>query len=116
MTGSDYAGFYQEQLLYKASSHLDVKAHNLPTLLYAPLITDWSGAKLSKSLYVKEGAYKYLPEYVINYEQLINTFGDSGLKMIFLETESWIKEPFKLFRTYSVYYFINLLESEPCVK
>lgn len=112
LTGSDYAGFYQEQLLYKSASILNTSAENLPLLIYAPLITDWSGAKLSKSLYVKENAYSYLPEYVINFKELKNKFGLEGLKKIYLETVSWINKPYKLFRNYSVYYFINLLEKE----
>ena len=61
ITGSDYAGFYQEQLLYKTTDLLGYSVSKLPMILYAPLVTDWSGAKLSKSLYVKEGAYTYLP-------------------------------------------------------
>lgn len=108
LTGSDYAGFYQEQLLYKCASLLNVNAHNLPFLIYSPLITDWSGAKLSKSLYVNDNAYSYLPSYVNNYRELIKKFGDSGLKSVFLETINWINNPFKLFRNYSVYYFINI--------
>lgn len=117
LTGSDYAGFYQEQLLYKGASQLNIKAHELPLLLYAPLITDWSGAKLSKSLYLNEGAYDYLPNYIVNYEQLIKKFGNEGLEMIFLETIEWIKKPYKLFRNYSVYYFMDLLENNSkCVK
>ncbi|OJD15789.1 hypothetical protein ACJ73_08946 [Blastomyces percursus] len=41
--GSDYAGFWQEQLLWRFL----VK----PILIvYTPLISDWSGSKVSKSL------------------------------------------------------------------
>jgi len=112
LTGSDYAGFYQEQLLYKSASILNMSAKDLPLLIYAPLIIDWSGAKLSKSLYVKENAYSYLPKYVINFDELKNKFGENGLKMIFLEVVNWVNNPKKLFRNYSVYYFINLLEKE----
>jgi predicted Zn-ribbon and HTH transcriptional regulator len=72
ITGSDYAGFYQEQLLYKPASILGYNAKDLPIILYSPLITDWSGAKLSKSLYVKHGAYKYLPTYIVDYEHFVS--------------------------------------------
>ena len=112
LTGGDYAGFYQEQLLYKTASILGVLANDLPLLIYAPLITDWSGAKLSKSLYVRNNAYSYLPKYIINYDELKNTFGNQGLKCIYLEMENWINNPYKLFRNYSVYYFINLFEEK----
>ena len=33
-----------------------------PVIAYAPLTLDWSGSKLSKSLYVSNGAYEYLKE------------------------------------------------------
>ena len=65
--GSDYAGFWQEQLLWRLLDQ--------PILIvYTPLITDWSGSKLSKSLYLQEGAYEYLKqagqEYLLNYQVL----------------------------------------------
>ena len=110
ITGNDYAGFYQEELLYKVASVLGYKANFLPMILYCPQIIDWSGAKLSKSLYVKEGAYKDLPKYVINYSYLKERFGINGLDVIMNETMLWLKEPYRLFRNYSVYYFINLFE------
>ncbi len=68
ITGSDYAGFYQEELLYKPAAILGFPIEDLPVILYAPLVLDWSGAKLSKSLYVKDNAYKDLPSYLINYK------------------------------------------------
>ena len=66
---------------------------------------DWSGAKLSKSLYVKEGAYSDLPSYLINYEYMKNNFGIEGLNIINNITNEWIENPYLLFRNYSIYYF-----------
>ncbi|MBP9778794.1 MAG: hypothetical protein KBD25_06415, partial [Rickettsiaceae bacterium] len=111
VTGADYAGFYQEQILYKPASFLGFETINLPIILYSPLITDWSGAKLSKSLYVKEGAYKYLPQYLVNYEAFKSQFGVPGFEKLFNEIDLWVREPYRLFRNYSVYYFINLFEN-----
>ncbi|MEZ6255729.1 MAG: hypothetical protein R3B92_03095 [Patescibacteria group bacterium] len=108
VTGSDYAGFYQEQMLYKPASLLGYKAKDLPMIIYAPLITDWSGAKLSKSLYVKQGAYKYLPSYVVNFEHFRNKFGELGIENLFNEVKLWVEQPYRLFRGYSVYYFMDL--------
>lgn len=113
VTGGDYAGFYQEELLYKVSSILGYEANRLPMIIYCPQILDWSGAKLSKSLYVKQGAYQDLPKYVINYSSLRDEFGIKGLDIIIAETKLWLQEPYRLFRNYSVYYFIKLFkESE----
>ena len=110
ITGSDYAGFYQEQLLYKTTDLLGYSVSKLPMILYAPLVTDWSGAKLSKSLYVKEGAYSYLPSYMINYENLRKEMGIVGLTKLYTEVHSWLEEPYKLFRNYSIYYFMEVLK------
>ena len=80
ITGSDYSGFYQEELLYKVSSLLDYNVHEFPIIVYAPLILDWSGAKVSKSLYVKENAYDYLPKYLVDYGEFKIYFGMNGVK------------------------------------
>ena len=43
-------------------------------IAYAPLTLDWSGSKLSKSLYVSNGAYEYLKEagmgYLLSFEEM----------------------------------------------
>lgn len=105
ITGSDYAGFYQEELLYKPAALLGFPVNELPSILYTPLVLDWSGAKLSKSLYVKEGAYSDLPSYLINYEYLKNSKGIEALNVIHNITDDWIENPYLLFRNYSIYYF-----------
>ena len=107
ITGADYAGFYQEELLYKIAAMLDYDVSKLPMIIYCPLITDWSGAKLSKTLYVKHGAYLDLPKYLINYQFFKEEKGISGLNEIYKICEEWIKEPYKLFRNYSIYYFMH---------
>ncbi len=112
VTGSDFSGYYQEQLLYRSASLLGIPAYKLPQIVYAPLILDWSGAKLSKSLYVKKNAYKYLPQYLVNYSEFKKKFGEDGLKKIFMETISWLEESYKLFRSYSIYYLMEVLEND----
>ena len=105
ITGSDYAGFYQEELLYRPASIMNFPINKLPSILYTPLVLDWSGAKLSKSLYVKEGAYSDLPSYLINYDYMKNNFGIDGLDIINNITNNWIENPYLLFRNYSIYFF-----------
>ncbi len=105
ITGSDYAGFYQEELLYRPAAIMNYPIDNLPSILYTPLILDWSGAKLSKSLYVKEGAYSDLPSYLISYDYMKHNFGLEGLDIINDITKNWIENPYLLFRNYSIYYF-----------
>ncbi|KAL4877120.1 hypothetical protein BJY04DRAFT_198991 [Aspergillus karnatakaensis] len=102
VTGSDYAGFYQDQLLWKHIEHRD----SAPVIFYAPLILDWSGVKLSKSLYVKDGAYQYLVDagqgYLLNGEKFHRIEG--AMEALFEEVSEWVEKPFMLFRSYSVEY------------
>lgn len=107
ITGSDYAGFYQEELLYKVVSILGYKTAELPIILYSPLILDWSGAKLSKSLYKEKGAYEYLPKFLMSYEALKREYGIRGLDYIFEIVNEWVENPYMLFRHYSIYYFME---------
>lgn len=112
ITGADYAGFYQEELLYKTAAMLSYDVSRLPIILYCPLITDWSGAKLSKTLYVKHGAYSDLPKYLINYAFLKQEKGLEGLQKLYYICQEWVEEPYKLFRNYSIYYFMYKFEEE----
>jgi hypothetical protein len=99
-TGSDYAGFYQEQLLWRLLGDTS----NAPIIFYTPLILDWSGSKLSKAMYVEQGAYKYLHDsglgYMLNTDALLDAEG--GLEALFEEVKDWVAEPYKMFRSYSV--------------
>lgn len=106
-TGSDYAGFYQEQFTWRLLSC----PKEAPIIFYAPQILDWSGAKLSKSLYVKQDAYKYLCEserqYLLNVELLLQF--RCGLEALYKEVHEWVEKPFMLFRNYTIAYLDNQL-------
>jgi hypothetical protein len=70
------------------------------------LITDWSGVKLSASLYVQSGAYQYLIDQGMDYLVSYKVFKDQkkDLGVIFEEVQGWVEEPLKLFRPYSTAY------------
>ncbi|KAL8834690.1 MAG: hypothetical protein Q9170_003634 [Blastenia crenularia] len=105
--GSDYAGFWQEQLLWRFLSKPAV-------IVYTPLISDWSGSKLSKSLYLQKTAYDYLvkakQEYLLSYEVLRRQKKD--LTTLWTEVELWVDEPYRLFRGYTLHYLHLLFERE----
>ena len=107
VTGSDSAGFYQEEMRYKLASYLGADVYNMSMIFYAPLALDWSGAKMSKSLYVKKGAYSDIPKAFINYPFLKEKYGLKGLDILFNNIIEWINKPYMLFRHYSIYYFIK---------
>ncbi|GIJ92098.1 hypothetical protein Asppvi_011073 [Aspergillus pseudoviridinutans] len=101
-TGSDYSGFYQEQLTWRLLEHPE----NAPVIFYTPLILDWSGAKLSKSLYIRENGYKYLidagRQYLLDADSFLEIEG--GIEALFEEAQDWVDKPYKLFRNYTVDY------------
>lgn len=104
--GSDYAGFWQEQLLWRFLTK--------PILIvYTPLISDWSGSKVSKSLYLQRGAYDYLKEagqeYLLSYRVLKEEKRD--ISILWQEIERWVDEPYRLFRGYSLHYLHVLFEN-----
>ncbi|KAH6641174.1 hypothetical protein F5144DRAFT_527412 [Chaetomium tenue] len=140
VTGADYAGGYQEAMLYRPlaewSQWRAVTGEGVtgggvtgvngggvngrtPHILYAPLVVDWSGAKLSKSLYVREGGYEGmrvlgtegLGSYRVLKRGVVGNGGDGvvagdeeGLRRIWEEVGRWVADPRKLFRCYSVEY------------
>ncbi len=105
--GSDYAGFWQEQLLWRFLSKPAI-------IVYTPLISDWSGNKVSKSLYLQKTAYDYLvnanQEYLLSYDVLRREGKDLGL--LLREIELWVDQPYRLFRGYSLHYLHLLFQQE----
>ena len=77
----------------------------MPVRIFTPIIEDWSGAKFSKSVYVKEGTYKHVPLEFLDYKKFRETFGrERGLEIVLNESRQWMEDPKKLFRNYSVDY------------
>ena len=108
--GSDYAGFWQEQLIWR---HLTKPM----IIVYTPLISDWSGSKVSKSLYLQEGAYDYLrqakQEYLLSYKVFQQEQRDIGI--LWQEVEKWVDEPYRLFLGYSLQY-MHMLYNQKEIK
>lgn len=120
ITGADYAGMYQEVFLYRPlaawSRATGLAAGRTPHILYAPLIVDWSGAKLSKALYVREGGYEAMKlfgtEGLCSFAQLKSRFGGDGvegLRRLWEEVQAWLEDPRKLFRAFSVEYLRRVI-------
>ena len=105
--GGDFAGYYQEQLLWR-----HIASEEALLIFYTPLIVDWSGAKLSKSLYVGSGAYQYLKDMEMDYLVSYKAFKEQGkdLGVIFDEVRDWVEHPYRLFRSYSIAYIDSLFK------
>lgn len=123
VTGADYAGMYQETSLYRPlaawSAITGLAGGRTPHILYAPLIVDWSGVKLSKSLYVRDGAYAFLNQLGMDgfcsFARLKDRFGGDGakgLRRVWDEVQRWVADPKKLFRAFSLAYLQGVIMQE----
>ena len=98
--GRDYAGFYAEQLMWRP-----LMGRCRPVIFYSPLVLDWSGAKISKSLYVVKHAYQYLHQQGLAYLLSYSAYQEAGrdIKDVYQIVQSWVLEPKKLFRDYTIF-------------
>jgi hypothetical protein len=98
--GIDYAGFYTQQLMWRP-----LMGSARPVILYSPLILDWSGAKISKSLYVVQHAYEYLHQQGLTYLLSYSAYHKAGrdFKEIYQIVQNWILELKMLFRDYTIF-------------
>lgn len=107
ISGGDWAGIWS--LRVHCEALLELGYSKIATQIFTPTITDWSGAKFSKSLYVKTGAYDYLPKGLIDFSAFLSEYGTEGFDNLWDEVQEWVKKPYKLFRNYSVDYFQLIL-------
>ncbi len=108
LDGSDWSGIWAQRIHTEGLVKLGF--NEFPIRLFAPVILDWSGAKFSKSLYLKNDAYKDINKAFISYDNFINYYGVQGMNKLWEEVRSWIEEPKKFFRDYSVDYFQMIME------
>ena len=79
--------------------------------IFTPLVTDRTGGKLSKTLYVTLGTYADLPELFLNLDVLLAQHGEQVLELVWGEVTRWAREPRRLHRTYTVDYITALLNA-----
>lgn len=106
--GGDWAGIWAQRMHTEGLVRLGFS--KFPIRLFSPVILDWSGAKFSKSLYLKSDAYKNVNCAFINYDNFKAHYGEEGVMILWNEVQSWIDDPKKFFRNYSVDYFQNVME------
>ena len=106
--GGDWAGVWALRVHCEAMNALGYQYHT--PRIFCPVITDWSGAKFSKSLYVDAGAYDSLPIGVMDYKSFMSSYGESGLIALWNEVTQWVDSPAMFFRNYSIEYILNVLE------
>ena len=104
--GGDWGGAWTHHVHCKALQQL---GYHIPIRLFAPLILDWSGGKLSKSIY--RGNSDYAVDALENYECFVKYYGDQGLSIVFNEVCNWLSSSKKFFRNYSLDYILSLLKN-----
>jgi len=120
VTGWEHAGVEMEQTIWEPLLRMRDEAviSAPPLIFYAPLLVDWSGAKLSKTAY-QNGAYQYMKdtgkEYLLSYG--IMKKEGKEVETLFKIVQQWVDEPKKLFRPYSeecIHRQFQLLSNSNC--
>lgn len=111
INGSDWAGAWMQRVYFDGLANLDCKGIDIPFNLFTPLILDETGAKLSKTIYLEKGAYSEIDKAWLSVPAFLSKFGETGLRVLWAEIESWMKSPKRFFRDYSILYFKHLFES-----
>lgn len=109
IAGADWAGMWPLRVFCEGLALLGYPYRGIPPRLFAPIITDWSGAKFSKSLYVRGGAYDYLPRGLVDFTAFRGVYGDRGLDKLWNEVQEWASDPRRLLRNYSIEYLQMIL-------
>jgi hypothetical protein len=107
--GADWGGSWHASVLAPALAELGIPPRDWPVSVFTPLITDHTGGKLSKTLYVAHGTYAGLPEMFLNLDVLLDQHGDQVLDLIWTEASRWAAEPRRLHRGYTIAYLTSLL-------
>jgi hypothetical protein len=110
--GADWSGSWHANVLAPALAELGIPPREWPVSVFTPLITDHTGGKLSKTLYVARGTYADLPEAFLNLDIMLARHGNQVLDAIWAETTRWAVEPRRLHRGYAVGYISSLLGQE----
>jgi S-adenosylmethionine/arginine decarboxylase-like enzyme len=103
--GGDWGGAWTHHVHCKSMQRLKCQ---IPPRLFAPIILDWSGGKLSKSIYLDDVMTQDNP--IENYKIFMEKYGDNGLLCIYKEVKEWLSDPKKFFRNYSLEHILEVLK------
>jgi hypothetical protein len=106
--GSDWSGTWDSRINSETLMMLGRKVKIVR--IFAPLILDQTGAKISKSIYIKDENYrKNIGDSIIfNFTDL--TEFNSTIKKINLITDEWVSKPKKFFRNYTLEYIMKKMK------
>ncbi|MFF4991498.1 hypothetical protein ACFY19_30245 [Streptosporangium saharense] len=110
--GADWGGAWHSHVLAPALATLGIPVRDWPVSIFTPLIVDHTGGKLSKTLYVTQGAYADLPPLFLDLNVLLDSYGEDILHTVWAEIIRWAAEPRRLHRSYTVDYLRALLDTQ----
>lgn len=109
--GGDWSGMWPLRVYMEPLLKLNYT--DVPSVIYTPTILDWSGSKLSKRMYVGNQAYReYYKEGLINYSEFFNQYGENAFEDLYKEIQTWIDDPKKFIRDYTIEYMDAVLKHE----
>lgn len=100
--GGDWGGSWPWEVVMRALAWLGEDLRAAPTRLFAPVILDETGAKLSKSLYVGSKAYSHLPVWIMDLAAQPGDEFDSAMARLWGTTREWVGSPSRFFRNYAL--------------
>lgn len=109
VNGSDWAGMWLQRIYIDALAELGYYGKDIPLHIFTPLIVDWSGAKLSKSVYVDTDSYNYLSAGFMDYDLLKEEYGNNITTILWKEILGWVQTPKLFFRNYSIDYLQKII-------
>jgi hypothetical protein len=107
--GADWGGAWHAHVLAPALSALGLPHTTWPVSVFTPLVVDRTGGKLSKTLYVRHGAYADLPRSYLDLDLLLAEYGEHALDVLWDEVRRWAREPGRLHRSYTLDYLHGVL-------
>ncbi len=107
--GRDWTGRWDRHIHMKGLDLLGYRTSEFPERIFTPNVTDYLGAKLSKSLYVDD-FYDYLPAGFADMNNFLEIYGWEGMEILWKEIRKWATDPAYIERdAYTVKYFELLL-------
>ena len=96
MDGSDWGGTWSNRIHCEGLLHLGEQ--ELPLRIFTPMILDWSGAKFSKSLYMKNKDYENINNAFNDYTEFKRKYSDAGMNLLWSIACDWVGDPKKFYR------------------
>lgn len=106
--GNDWSGIWAQRIHTEGMVKLGYS--DFIIRLFTPTLLDWSGGKLSKTLYLCNGEYNYLHNAFLNYDFFMKQFNYEGFIKLWEEVRTWVEHPPRFFRNYSVEYLSEVLK------